>query len=70
MEPVVEVKQGKLQGTIRKSVLTGNEYYSFQGIPFAKPPIKDLRFQVSEYFHLFVNKIILPIYDFFTKKKK
>lgn len=49
MEPVVEVKQGKLQGSLQKSVLTGDEYYSFRGIPYAKPPINELRFQVSEY---------------------
>lgn len=49
MKPVIEVKQGKLQGEVQKTVLSGNEYYSFKGIPFAKPPVNELRFQVSEY---------------------
>ncbi|KAM7249331.1 hypothetical protein ACFE04_026195 [Oxalis oulophora] len=45
MKPVIEVKQGKLQGEVQKTVLSGNEYYSFKGIPFAKPPVNELRFQ-------------------------
>lgn len=43
----VEVKQGKLVGIKEKSVLNGYEYYSFLGIPYAQPPIDDLRFRVS-----------------------
>ena len=44
---IVEVSQGKLQGKESKSILNGNTYYSFLGIPYAKPPIGDLRFKVS-----------------------
>lgn len=44
--PIVEIEQGKLKGIQQKSVLTGNEYCSFLGIPFAKPPVGSLRFQV------------------------
>lgn len=44
---IVEIEQGKLKGILQKSVLNGNEYCSFLGIPFAKPPVGNLRFQVS-----------------------
>ncbi len=43
----VEVKQGKLEGTRAISELTGEEYIGFYGIPYAKPPVGDLRFRVS-----------------------
>ena len=43
---IVRVTQGDLRGRkiIRKP---GVQYYSFQGIPYAKPPVGNLRFQVS-----------------------
>lgn len=44
---IIEVKQGQLEGITKESILTGREYYSFLGIPYAKPPIGELRFQVS-----------------------
>lgn len=44
--PMVTIEQGTLQGTIRTDY-DGNVFYSFQGIPYAKPPIGDLRFKVS-----------------------
>ena len=43
--PVVETSYGKLRG-IRERDIDDNEFYSFKGIPYAKPPIGDLRFQV------------------------
>lgn len=43
---IVEVNQGKLRGLKTKSALTGKEYYSFLGIPYARPPTGDLRFHV------------------------
>ncbi|KZC12051.1 Esterase E4 [Dufourea novaeangliae] len=43
-EPVVTVKQGKLRGGIQKSVL-GSSFIAFHEIPFAAPPIGELRFK-------------------------
>lgn len=42
---LVTVKQGQLKGVQKKSVLSGKEYYSFLGIPYAQPPLYALRFQ-------------------------
>ena len=43
---LVTIPQGTLKGKEEKSP-HGDVYYSFQGIPFAKPPVGDLRFKVS-----------------------
>ncbi|KAF5299073.1 hypothetical protein FQR65_LT09431 [Abscondita terminalis] len=46
-EPVVTIENGSLQGKI-KTDYEGNTYYSFQGIPYAKPPVGDLRFKAPQ----------------------
>ncbi|XP_068972710.1 esterase FE4-like [Bombus flavifrons] len=43
-KPIVLVKQGKLEGAVQKSAL-GLSYIGFKGIPFAAPPIGNLRFK-------------------------
>ncbi|KAK4885072.1 hypothetical protein RN001_001343 [Aquatica leii] len=43
-DPIVSIKNGKLRGKVEKNY-DGNEFYSFQGIPYAKPPIGPLRFK-------------------------
>lgn len=43
-KPVISVKQGKLQGMYVKGVV-GLPYIVFRGIPFAAPPIGELRFK-------------------------
>jgi len=43
---VLRVTQGDLRG--RKIITkSGLQYYSFQGIPYATPPVGNLRFKVS-----------------------
>lgn len=44
--PVLELTQGKIQGSIRSN-LFGDKFYAFQGIPYAQPPIGALRFKVK-----------------------
>lgn len=46
-QPVVRIAEGLLRGEKLESV-RGVSYYSFKGIPYAKPPVGDLRFKVSK----------------------
>ncbi|CAH2101652.1 unnamed protein product [Euphydryas editha] len=45
--PIVRVEEGELQGKLVNSP-TGKAFYSFQGIPYAKPPIGSLRFKAPQ----------------------
>jgi len=45
---IVNTLYGKLEGTVDYS-RSGREFYQFSGIPFAKPPINELRFKVHEF---------------------
>ncbi|XP_061727966.1 juvenile hormone esterase-like isoform X2 [Cydia pomonella] len=45
--PVVRVEHGELQGRVVESP-SGKAFYSFQGIPYAKPPLGTLRFQAPQ----------------------
>lgn len=47
-EPIVSVNEGKLRGGIVKGVL-GTSYIAFKGIPFAAPPVGELRFKVKNH---------------------
>ncbi|XP_050428135.1 esterase E4-like [Adelges cooleyi] len=43
--PIIQTENGLLKGQEQKS-RGGRSYYSFTGIPYAKPPIRELRLQV------------------------
>lgn len=45
---IVETTYGPVFGSKRTSIL-GDDFYSFRGIPYAKPPLGDLRFKVYAY---------------------
>lgn len=53
-EPVVTVKNGTLVGTIMKA-RKGREYAGFRGIPYALPPLGELRFKVRLHFSILPN---------------
>lgn len=50
--PVVSTKLGKIAGVFEESY-NGKTFSAFYGIPFAKPPIGVLRFQVFITFSTF-----------------
>lgn len=43
--PEVSTQYGQIIGTRYTNALVGNDYYMFMGIPYAAPPVGDLRFQ-------------------------
>lgn len=43
---IITTIYGPVQGRLRYGAKSGN-YYSFQGIPYARPPLGDLRFKVN-----------------------
>lgn len=75
--PIVTVKQGKLKGAVIQNILGSSSYYAFRGIPFATPPVGELRFKVSTYiltpFYLFIFKFYnifqyFQLFPFFSFK--
>lgn len=42
----VETTHGRVTGKTFKTLYEGREYHGFMGIPFAAPPVKELRFKV------------------------
>lgn len=55
---VIETNSGPVRG-IKRTTILGDDYLSFQSIPYAKPPIGSLRFRVTkfEFFPLSVTSI-------------
>lgn len=43
----IDIESGRIRGKQASTVYQEKPYYSFRGIPFARPPIKDLRFKVN-----------------------
>lgn len=58
--PIIKTPLGNIQGYYKKS-FENRTYAAFEGIPYAKPPIGDLRFVVSFLRKLAVSSfIVLP----------
>ena len=58
-DAVVTTKAGKVQGVKLESYFSGAEYYAFYGVPYAQPPIADLRFRVIIYTLLFLFDVLI-----------
>ena len=46
-QAIVKVQQGLLKGKILTSVRSRNKFVGFLGIPYAKPPVGELKFKVT-----------------------
>lgn len=44
---VVETINGQVRGVLKTTLLKNRTFYSFKGIPYAEPPVGDLRFKVN-----------------------
>ena len=51
---IIQTQGGKVRGSKELTALENKEYYAFKGIPFAEPPIGNLRFKVYNFFFLFL----------------
>lgn len=45
--PEVQISSGLIKGIKMTSFWTNQTFYAFQGVPYAAPPIGDLRFKVT-----------------------
>lgn len=44
---IIETSNGQIRGVRHETLLKNIEFFSFKGIPYAKPPVGDLRFKVG-----------------------
>lgn len=45
--PIVRTESGLVRGEKLLTLYENKEYYAFKGIPYAAPPINELRFKVE-----------------------
>lgn len=46
----IETESGQIRGQLHRSLFDQKYFYSFRGVPFAKPPVEKLRFKVKAEF--------------------
>lgn len=51
---IIKTKQGSLDGVVLES-RNGTKYHAFMGIPYVKPPVGSLRFEVNFVFLIIVE---------------
>lgn len=60
----VIIEQGTLEGQYYKTQISNKPYVRFLGVPYAKPPINDLRFKVRNFLNLKLEYLYrLQIYN-------
>lgn len=52
-EPLVHIEHGTIRGSSHLTTVKGRKIYSFEGIPYARPPVGKYRFRVS-FFGIFI----------------
>ncbi|XP_031633387.1 esterase B1-like [Contarinia nasturtii] len=45
---IVDTKSGPIRGRVKSTIWYNKPYYSYRGIPYAKPPVGELRFKAPE----------------------
>lgn len=58
VRPIVEIRQGKLRG-VTSTLPNGSNYHYFKGVPYAKPPLGELRFKPP----VPIDKFYTPVVD-------
>lgn len=44
---IVQTEHGTIRGKLESTKFDAKPYYAYRGIPYARPPVNDLRFKVS-----------------------
>jgi len=62
-DPVIRITKGAIRGQTLKS-RDGQDFYSFTAVPYAKPPLGELRFMVNfiEIFNHIQRNVIILFY--------
>ena len=58
---LLHTKQGSLKGLVSQS-RNGRDFYSFYSIPYAEPPLGELRFKVRYFITTYRNDLHMYIY--------
>lgn len=56
LKTIVKTVTGNIRGQILRDI-EGNQYLSFRGVPYAKPPVGKLRFKVSSFFKSQIQRL-------------
>jgi hypothetical protein len=46
VDPIVHIHEGSIRGRTLTSIRSNRTFFAFMGIPYARPPIGELRFKV------------------------
>ena len=67
-EVTLDIPQGSLKGLKTTTNFNSKTYYSFRGIPYAKPPIGFHKFEVSRLFFSTIEKsgIACPFFGYYS----
>lgn len=55
---IIKLKKGSIRGKKLFTLFNNKPYYAFKGIPYAKPPINELRFKVCIFMQFIYNRRI------------
>ena len=65
VQPIVNIpKLGQLRGTQTRTAF-GRKFYAFRGVPYAQPPVGELRFRVNIPGNSILVKIKILIFSFY-----